>query len=109
MGLAVDATNACIPTTLPLSALFPPLPTTTRGEPCILDGKVGRNNKDRPLLLYGNGRCVIVRDLSAELESGEENEDASKRVKAFVYRGHTAQVCACVCVFVCVGCLFFDS
>ena len=84
--LDVDATNSCIPPSSPLTALFPPLPTTTRGEPCILDGKVGKYN-ERPLLMYGNGRCVVVRDFTTEYNESEDN-----RVKAFVYRGHTAQV-----------------
>lgn len=90
--IEVDATNACIPTASPLSALFPPLPTTVRGEPCILDGQAGRYNGDRPILLYGNGRCVIVRYFDEFSSGGTESSDDKKRIKAFVYRGHTAQV-----------------
>ena len=89
MPLEVDASNSCIPPSHSLIALTPPLPTTTRGEPVILDGNGGSFNADRSILVYPSGRLVVVRDLDSDLE---ETEGTSKRVRAFVYRGHTAQV-----------------
>jgi len=84
----VDASNCCIPPEHPLEAAHPPLPSTTRGEPCVLDGKCGRGNDDRPLILYSNHKLVIVRELDGVISS------ADRKVKALVYRGHTAKVTA---------------
>ena len=93
MGTQVDASNSCIPPTCNLTALTPPLPTATRGEPVYLDGKAGRINSDRPVIVYGSGRLVIVRELSCDGLGGVPQEKGGKSaVKAFVYRGHTAQV-----------------
>mmetsp|Transcript_10356 Transcript_10356/g.15821 ORF Transcript_10356/g.15821 Transcript_10356/m.15821 type:complete len:673 (+) Transcript_10356:129-2147(+) len=86
---SVDASNSCIPPSYPLDASVPPLPSTTRGEPCILDGKCGRNNNDRPVLLYSSGKLVVVREMDAEVSSSVE-----RKVKALVYRGHMATVTA---------------
>jgi WD40 repeat protein len=79
--LSVDASNSCIPPSHNLIFQTPPLPKPERGLPISLDGTGGRINSDRPLLVYPSGRLVVVREL-----------DNSKKVKSFVYRGHTAQV-----------------
>ena len=79
---SVDASNSCIPLSSPLSVLSPPLPTTVRGEPCVLDGSPGRLNADSPIILYGSGRLVICRFIN----------DSNK--SSFVYRGHQATVTA---------------
>jgi WD40 repeat protein len=78
--LEVDSSNNCIPPAHPLCGLFAPLPSTTRGEPTLLDGTGGRLNAGRPLLLYGSGRLVIVRELAKAVVSGDNvngNIDAS--------------------------------
>ncbi|KAI2499296.1 hypothetical protein MHU86_15216 [Fragilaria crotonensis] len=85
MPPTVDASNSCIPLTSPLAHLSPPLPTTTRGEPTVLDGNPGRLNSDRPIIVYGSGRLVVVRELGEEGSSNNDN-------KTFVYRGHMATV-----------------
>lgn len=91
---SVDASNSCIPIASPLEALAPPLPTTVRGEPCVLDGHPGRINTERPILLYGSGRLVIVRELGGDVLSSNGDNDASSntKIQAFVYRGHMATV-----------------
>lgn len=112
MPIEVDASNSCIPEACNLAALCPPLPTATRGEPCVLDGHGGRINGDRPVLLYSSGRLVVVRELDGEVVppgegdgggDGDGNAAIAKwkggierpaKVRAFVYRGHTAQVSA---------------
>jgi WD40 repeat protein len=87
---SVDASNSCIPPSSPLEALSPPLPTTIRGEPCVLDGKPGRLNADRPVILYGSGRLVIIRELDDEV--GSSSSDGKPAKQTFVYRGHMATV-----------------
>jgi len=82
MGLNVDASNSCIPPSAPLFSQFPPLPTNARGEPSVIDGKGGRINEGRPLLLYASGRLVVVRDFGTTKGVG----------KSLVYRGHGAHV-----------------
>lgn len=79
--LSVDASNSCIPHSHKLLSLIPPLPRPERGIPLSLDGTGGRINADRPLLVYPSGRLVVIREL-----------DPYKKVKAFIYRGHTANV-----------------
>lgn len=86
---SVDASNSCIPSAHPLLALSPPLPSTLRGEPTVLDGTPGRLNGDRPMVLYGSGRLVVVRELDCDVEAGKP-----RKVQAFVYRGHMANVTA---------------
>lgn len=81
----MDSSNCCIPLASPLVGLFCPLPSTTRGEPCVLDGCY---NGGRPLLLYGNGRLVVVRELS----NASTTAGISSLIQGFVYRGHTARV-----------------
>jgi WD repeat-containing protein 1 (actin-interacting protein 1) len=80
---SVDASNSCIPATHPLITLGPPLPSTTRGEPCVLAGKGGRFQGDRRVLLYGSGKSVVVRYL-----------DRYEGIQSFVYRGHLFPVTA---------------
>jgi WD repeat-containing protein 1 (actin-interacting protein 1) len=96
MAPSVDASNSCIPLSSPLSSLSPPLPTTVRGEPTVLDGSPGRLNADYPLILYGSGRLVIVRELPLDVPGGgstdQTKHDGNKRQKTFVYRGHMATV-----------------
>mmetsp|Transcript_22140 Transcript_22140/g.48228 ORF Transcript_22140/g.48228 Transcript_22140/m.48228 type:complete len:730 (-) Transcript_22140:2269-4458(-) len=106
--LEVDASNSCIPATCNVSALCPPLPTAVRGEPCVLDGHGGRINSDRPVLLYSSGRLVVVRELDDDVAGDDAAATTAAvavakwkggierpaKVRAFVYRGHTAQVTA---------------
>ncbi len=77
---SVDASNSCIPPSSPLVLSVPPLPSTIRGEPSVLDGRCGRINENSRSLLYASGRLVICRNLI---------EDT-----AFCYRGHTSPVTA---------------
>ena len=77
---SVDASNSCIPPSSPLITLVPPLPSTTRGEPCVLDGNPGRLNASDRILLYASGRLVIVRNLDTN--------------HSFCYRGHVSPVTA---------------
>eukprot|EP00546_Thalassionema_frauenfeldii_P016749 CAMPEP_0178896732 /NCGR_PEP_ID=MMETSP0786-20121207/1346_1 /TAXON_ID=186022 /ORGANISM="Thalassionema frauenfeldii, Strain CCMP 1798" /LENGTH=660 /DNA_ID=CAMNT_0020567187 /DNA_START=52 /DNA_END=2031 /DNA_ORIENTATION=+ len=86
---SVDASNSCIPPSHPLYASVPPLPSTTRGERCILDGKCGRHNYDRSVLLYSNGKSVVIREMDAEVSSSVDRKN-----KVLIYRGHTATVTA---------------
>jgi hypothetical protein len=96
MPITVDASNSCIPPSCNISSLIPPLPTTERGVPLSLDGSGGRINADKPLLVYPSGRLVVVRDLSFDVVSSDDDVnsnsggDKKKQIKAFVYRGHTA-------------------
>ena len=108
MGLEVDASNACVPPGHPLVSSAPPLPRIVRGEPAVFDGRCGRINDGRSVLLYGSGRLVVVRELDGDLADGAGGDgttaaaaatekwmggiDRPAGVKAFVYRGHTATV-----------------
>eukprot|EP00567_Pseudictyota_dubia_P005077 CAMPEP_0197453026 /NCGR_PEP_ID=MMETSP1175-20131217/33719_1 /TAXON_ID=1003142 /ORGANISM="Triceratium dubium, Strain CCMP147" /LENGTH=782 /DNA_ID=CAMNT_0042986189 /DNA_START=252 /DNA_END=2600 /DNA_ORIENTATION=+ len=101
--LDVDASNPCVPPSHPLVASVPPLPSAVRGEPIVIDAKCGRINADRPVLLYSNGRLVVVRELEGDVGGSSDGSGESKwkgglsrphGVKAFVYRGHMAQVTA---------------
>ena len=58
--------------------------------PLSLHGEGGRYNSDKPLLVYPSGRLVVVRELTSDLENGSGDENKKMSVKAFVYRGHTA-------------------
>ncbi|KAL3782567.1 hypothetical protein ACHAW5_004875 [Stephanodiscus triporus] len=110
---SVDASNACIPPSHPLVRQSLPLPTATRGEPLFLDGDGGRLNEDdvgrRPLLMYGFGRLVVIREVDEVDDDGEEGgrDDTSggttrraggpagkspSSTGGFVYRGHGAAV-----------------
>uniref|UniRef100_A0A6S8ZI71 Anaphase-promoting complex subunit 4 WD40 domain-containing protein n=2 Tax=Ditylum brightwellii TaxID=49249 RepID=A0A6S8ZI71_9STRA len=95
-SLEVDASNCCIPPICPLISHNPPLPTSIRGEPCVLDGKVGRWNKEKSgMVMYASGRLIVIRELDdLELGGCGGTEEKKRKVKAFVYRGHTAQVTA---------------
>ncbi len=92
----MDSSNCCVPSSSPLVGLFCPLPSTTRGEPCVLDGCYGggvvSGNNHSPLLLYGSGRLVVVRNLSSELQSEENKLTQNALMQGFVYRGHSAHV-----------------
>jgi len=77
---SVDASNSCIPPSSPLVISVPPLPSTTRGEPSVFDGRCGRINAETRSLLYASGRLVICRNLTDDT--------------AFCYRGHTSPVTA---------------
>lgn len=80
MSTSVDASNSCIPPSSPLLTQVPPLPSTTRGEPCVLSGEAGRLNATEDMLLYTSGKLVVLRSL--------------KTGQCFCYRGHTSQVTA---------------
>ena len=88
MPLSVDASNSCIPPSCNIISLTPPLPTTNRGIPLSVHGEGGRVNATKPLLVYPSGRLVVVRELASDLNNGIG--DGGAKVKAFVYRGHTA-------------------
>ena len=68
----------------------------------MLDGKAGRINNDRPVILYSSGRLVVVRELGEEIDGDNGNGvakwkggiDRPSGVRAFVYRGHAAPVTA---------------
>ncbi|KAL3827322.1 hypothetical protein ACHAXA_005068 [Cyclostephanos tholiformis] len=121
---SVDASNACIPPSHPLIRQALPLPSTNRGEPLFLDGDGGRwndgdddgssNGKRRPLVMYGFGKLVVIREIddarslssssSAMMRDGEDNDDdldegchtdptgTRESTGGFVYRGHAANV-----------------
>lgn len=81
---SVDASNSCIPPSHPLLVLGPPLPSTTRGESCVVSGKGGRFHQDsHSVLLYGSGKSVVVQYL-----------DDDQHHQSFVYRGHVHPVTA---------------
>jgi hypothetical protein len=86
----VDSSNCCIPSSSPLVGLFCPLPSTTRGDSCVLDGCYGNgigNGKVRPpLLLYGSGRLVVVRELNSECPIAGSSPLKSGLIQGFVYR-----------------------
>mmetsp|Transcript_27987 Transcript_27987/g.43503 ORF Transcript_27987/g.43503 Transcript_27987/m.43503 type:complete len:675 (-) Transcript_27987:286-2310(-) len=90
--LATDASNSSIPTSHPLITLIPPLPTTSRGEPLVIDGNPGTFNKNRPVLIYPAGKLVVIRELEAVGHATPDNPEGNRAIKAFVYRGHTAPV-----------------
>lgn len=83
--MSIDASNACIPSASPLVQSTPPLPSTTRGEQCALDGATGRINHGKALLAYGSGRMVVVRSLK---------EETTTPLIPLVYRGHSNAVTA---------------
>ena len=96
--LEKDASNAGIPPSHPLITLIPPLPTTSRGEPLVIDGNPGTFNSKRPVVLYPAGKLVVIRELSdffnvnADDKKTPDNPSGNTAIKAFVYRGHTATV-----------------
>jgi len=78
----VSASNACIPVNAPVTVQVPPLPNTTRGEPCPLDGNAGRLNSGKSLLAYPSGKLCVVRSLT-------ENETLpNSKLSSLIYRGH---------------------
>jgi WD repeat-containing protein 1 (actin-interacting protein 1) len=73
--------NASISPSAPVTIQVPPLPTTTRGEACALDGDAGRLNEGKGLLCYASGKLAIVRSLT-----GTPLPNSKHSVLA--YRGH---------------------
>jgi len=108
MGVdAVDASNSCIPPSIPLTHQCVPLPTSSRGEPLFLDGNVGRlseNDESKvPCVMYAWGKLIVVREI--DISSGSNSDTFSTSAKnigpsgapstnGFIYRGHSAPVTA---------------
>lgn len=86
----MDSSNCCIPASSPLVGLFCPLPSTTRGDSCVLDGcygnGIGNGNERPPLLLYGSGRLVVVRELDSEYPVAGSSLSKNGLIQGFVYR-----------------------
>eukprot|EP00986_Skeletonema_menzelii_P008809 scaffold3836_cov137-Skeletonema_menzelii.AAC.5 len=106
----VDASNACIPPTHPLTYQALPLPTASRGETIFLDGQGGRlnDNDDQraPLIMYAWGKLIVVREIelyssnqttkktTSCASSSRVGPSGSPSTNGFVYRGHSAPVTA---------------
>lgn len=103
----VDASNACIPPTHPLTFQALPLPSASRGERIFLDGESGRlnddNNNRAPLVMYASGKLIVVREIDLSNECMKTTASPSSTfvgpsgapsTNGFVYRGHSAQVTA---------------
>ncbi|KAL7454519.1 hypothetical protein ACHAWC_006147 [Mediolabrus comicus] len=103
----VDASNACIPPTHPLTFQALPLPTANRGEPIFVDGDGGRLNdnddKRAPLVMYAWGKLIVVREINLNSSSGGSattdspsstylGPSGAPSTNGFVYRGHSAPV-----------------
>lgn len=58
-----DASNSCLPPASPVIISTPPIPQTERGERCSIDGKAGRLNGDKPIMVYPSGKLVVSRTL----------------------------------------------
>lgn len=58
-----------------------PLPNTTRGEPCPLDGNGGSLNSGKSLLAYPSGKLCVVQSLTDETLP-------NSKLTSLVYRGH---------------------
>lgn len=84
-----DASNNCLPPKSPVIISVPPVPSCTRGERCSLDGKAGRLNNDKALLVYQSGKQVVAR----ELDDQPLLPDVCK-LPVLVYRGHLYKVTA---------------
>ena len=84
MPLGPDASNACLPEGSPVIYSTPPVPSTTRGERCPLDGEAGRLNASKSLLGYPSGKSIVIRNLDESV-----NLD-SQSLPVLVYRGHNA-------------------
>lgn len=76
-----SASNASIPASAPVTVQVPPLPTTTRGEACALDGTAGRLNEGKGVLCYASGKLCIVRSLTDQALPNSKHSVLS-------YRGH---------------------
>ena len=101
----VDASNACIPPTHPLTFQALPLPTANRGEPIFVDGDGGRLNdnddKRAPLVMYAWGKLIVVREINLSNSSTTDSPSSTHlgpsgapSTNGFVYRGHSAPVTA---------------
>ena len=75
------ASNASIPPSAPVTIQVPPLPTTTRGEACLLDGTAGRLNEGKALLAYASGKLCVVRSLT-------DQPLPNSKHSVLIYRGH---------------------
>jgi WD repeat-containing protein 1 (actin-interacting protein 1) len=97
-----DASNSCLPPALPVVCSIPPIPSTTRGERCSLDGETGRFNASKHVLVYGSGKLVVARKLAAQDEplldialpsspsksTPDANTKTASKLPLLVYRGH---------------------
>lgn len=59
-----------------------PLPNTTRGEPCPLDGQAGRLNSGKSILAYPSGKLCVLTSLK------EDEPLPNSKLPVLVYRGH---------------------
>eukprot|EP00536_Pseudo-nitzschia_multiseries_P012358 jgi/Psemu1/260507/estExt_Genewise1Plus.C_4680021 len=79
---SASASNACIPVEYPVVKQAPALPTTVRGEPCVLDGQSGRISAGKSFLSYPSGKTCVIRSLN------EEEKLPNSERSILVYRGH---------------------
>lgn len=87
-----DASNSSLPVDSPVIRSCPPVPSTTRGERCTLDGLGGRQHKDKALVAYASGKLVVVRTLDdAETPLFQ---DHTPKLPVLSYRGHGYPVTA---------------
>ena len=86
-----SAANSCLPPTSPVVVSVPPVPMASRGVRCMLDGKAGRVNADKSVLVYYSGKLVVALTLddSALLPA------TGSQLSSLVYRGHAYPVSAC--------------
>ena len=85
-----DASNSCLPPTSPVIVSSPPVPSASRGERCVLDGKAGRINKDKAVIAYQSGKLVVAR----ELDDRALLPDTGCPLPVLAYRGHHYPVTA---------------
>ena len=102
-----DASNSCLPSTVPVIHSIPPVPSPprNRGDRTTFDGEVGRLNNSLPIIVYGSNKLVIVRNILDERSvipppsipgtSSSTNKKDDKQQKqqqpylnVMVYRGH---------------------
>jgi WD40 repeat protein len=74
--------NSCIPPSAPVVVQVPPLPATTRGEPCPLDGEAGRMNGGKFILSYPSGKLCVIRSLK------DDEPLPNSTHPVLCYRGH---------------------
>ena len=88
-----DASNAALPVQTPVVVSTPPVPSPTRGDRCVLDGKAGRLHKGLPVLAYTSGKMIVARTLNGEALL--PNIEAPSKLDVLVYRGHAYKTTAC--------------
>jgi len=90
-----SAANVALPDKSPVTVSVPPVPSCTRGVRCPLDGRAGRFNADKPVLLYGSGKLVVAR--TVPLKEGDEVPllPNISPLTVLCYRGHTSNATAC--------------